>query len=186
MSMNGYGRENICLLREVNIIRIPDGTPSTLPQGHMVTLTQSLGGSFTVLDETGHMVRIAGEDADALGKEPTIQTNLNSGTDPETVEKNVMEVLKTIYDPEIPVNIVELGLIYHCHVTPQGENFNNVHVIMTLTAPGCGMGPVLQLDAENAIRGLEGVKNVRVEVVFDPPWSRERMSEAALLQLGML
>jgi probable FeS assembly SUF system protein SufT len=186
MSMLGYGRESICLQRDVNVVRIPDGTPDTLPQGHIVTLSQSLGGNFTVLDETGHMVRIAGEDADAIGKEPPIHTNIVSGTDAESVEKNVWEVLRTIYDPEIPVNIVELGLIYHCGVKPLDSGNNDVHVIMTLTAPGCGMGPVLQYDAEAAVKSLPGVNQVRVEVVFDPPWSRDRMSEVAQLQLGML
>jgi probable FeS assembly SUF system protein SufT len=186
MSMNGYGRESIVLQRDVNIVQIPDGTPGTLPKGHIVTLTQSLGGNFTVTNESGYMVRIAGEDADALGKEPPIQTNIASGTDAETVEKNVWEVLRTIYDPEIPVNIVELGLIYHCGVKPVNTESNDVHIIMTLTAPGCGMGPVLQFDAEAAVRNLPGVNTVRVEVVFDPPWSRDRMSEVAQLQLGMI
>jgi probable FeS assembly SUF system protein SufT len=186
MSMLGYGRESICLQRDVNVVRIPDGTPDTLPRGHIVTLTQSLGGNFTVLDETGHMVRIAGEDADAIGKEPPIYTNIAGGTDAETVERNVWEVLRTIYDPEIPVNIVELGLVYHCGVQPLESGGFEVHVIMTLTAPGCGMGPVLQYDAEAAVRNLPGVNSVRVEVVFDPPWSRDRMSEMAQLQLGMI
>jgi probable FeS assembly SUF system protein SufT len=186
MSMTGYGRESICLLRDVNVVRIPDGTPDQLPKGHLITLSQSLGGNFTVLDETGHMVRIAGEDADALGKEPPIHSTIISGTDLETVEKNVWEVLKTIYDPEIPVNIVELGLVYHCGLKPLEQSDFEVHIIMTLTAPGCGMGPVLQLDAEAAVKALPGVHSVRVEVVFDPPWSRDRMSEAALLQLGMI
>lgn len=186
MSMMGYGRESICLQRDVNVVRIPDGTADSLPKGHLVTLTQSLGGNFTVLDETGHMVRISGNDADALGKEPPIQSNIASGTDTETVEKNVWEVLRTIYDPEIPINIVELGLVYHCGVKPADNNLNDIHVIMTLTAPGCGMGPVLQFDAEAGIKALPGIRHVQVEVVFDPPWSRDRMSEAALLQLGMI
>ena len=94
MSMMGYGRESICLQRDVNVVRIPDGTSDSLPKGHLVTLTQSLGGNFTVLDESGHMVRISGNDADALGKEPPIQSNIASGTDAETVEKNVWEVLR--------------------------------------------------------------------------------------------
>ena len=184
--MNGYGRESICLQRDVNVIRIPDGSPDSLPKGHIVTLTQSLGGNFTVVDETGHMVRIAGEDADAIGKEPPIHSNLSTGTDPETVEKNVWEVLRMIFDPEIPVNIVDLGLIYHCSIKPLASGNNDVHIIMTLTAPGCGMGPVLQYDAEAGVRSLPGVNSARVEVVFDPPWSRDRMSEVAKLQLGML
>ncbi len=182
----GYGRESIALQRDVNVVHIPEGTPSVLPAGHVVTLYQSLGGNFTVTTEWGYMVRIAGNDADALGKEPPTMSNLASGTDPETVEKNVWEVLKTIYDPEIPVNIVDLGLVYHCKVTPGENGSNDVRIIMTLTAPGCGMGPVLQYDAEAAVRNLPGVGNVNVEVVFDPPWGREMMSEVAKLQLGMI
>lgn len=181
-----YGRESIVLQRDVNVVQIPDGTPDVLPEGHVVTLYQSLGGNFTVTNEWGYMVRIAGQDADALGKEPPIQGNIASGTDPETVERNVWEVLRTIYDPEIPVNIVDLGLVYHCKVTPREGGGNDVHIIMTLTAPGCGMGPVLQYDAEAAVKALPGVANVDVEVVFDPPWSRDMMSEVAQLQLGMI
>jgi probable FeS assembly SUF system protein SufT len=184
--MYGYGRESIVLQRDVNVVQIPDGTSDRLPKGHIVTLYQSLGGNFTVTTESGYMVRIAGHDADALGKEPPSLSNLVTGTDPESVEKNVWEILKTIYDPEIPVNIVDLGLVYHCKVTPRGEGKNEVDIIMTLTAPGCGMGPVLQYDAEAAVKSLPGVDKVTVEVVFDPPWSREMMSEVAMLQLGMI
>lgn len=181
-----YGRESIVLQRNVNVVQIPDGTPGVLPEGHVVTLYQSLGGNFTVTNEWGYMVRIAGEDADALGKEPPSMGNLASGADPESVEKNVWEVLRTIYDPEIPVNIVDLGLIYHCKVTPTAEGRNEVYIVMTLTAPGCGMGPVLQYDAEAAVKNLPGVEKVTVEVVFDPPWGRDMMSEVAKLQLGMI
>jgi probable FeS assembly SUF system protein SufT len=182
----GYGRESVVLQRDVNAVQIPDGTPTTLPGGHVVSLHQSLGGNFTVVTEWGSMVRIAGADADALGQEPPALSNLVSGTDPEAVEQNVWEVLRTIYDPEIPVNIVDLGLVYHCKVTPRGEGRNDVDIVMTLTAPGCGMGPVLQYDAELAVKALAGVDRVNVEVVFDPPWSREMMSEVAKLQLGMI
>lgn len=184
--MYGYGRESIVLQRDVNAVLIPDGKSQVLPAGEVVDLYQSLGGNFTVTTERGTMVRIAGEDADALGKEPPIVGNIASGTDPETVEQNVWEVLRTIYDPEIPVNIVDLGLVYHCRITPRDEGRNDVQIIMTLTAPGCGMGPVLQYDAEAAVKALPGVANVSVEVVFDPPWSRDMMSEVAKLQLGML
>jgi probable FeS assembly SUF system protein SufT len=182
----GYGRESIALRREVNVVHIPEGTASVLPEGHVVTLYQSLGGNFTVTTEWGYMVRIAGNDSDALGKEPPSINSLESGTDPETVEKNVWEVLRTIYDPEIPVNIVDLGLVYHCKVAPREGGGNDVQIIMTLTAPGCGMGPVLQYDAEAAVRNLPGVASVTVEVVFDPPWGRDMMSEVAKLQLGMI
>jgi probable FeS assembly SUF system protein SufT len=184
--MYGYGQESIVLQRDVNVVQIPEGTSSVLPAGHVVTLSQSLGGNFTVVTEEGYMVRIAGQDADALGKEPPALGNLVSGTDPESVERNVWEVLRTIYDPEIPVNIVDLGLVYHCKITPKGEGKNDVDIIMTLTAPGCGMGPVLQYDAEAAVRQLPGVDRVTVEVVFDPPWGRDMMSEVAKLQLGMI
>ncbi len=181
-----YGRESIVLQREVNVVQIPDGTPATLPKGHVVTLFQSLGGNFTVTNERGHMVRVCGEDADALGKEPPSMSHLETGEEAEAVEKNAWEVMKTVFDPEIPVNIVDLGLVYLCQVTPVSEGGNSVNIIMTLTAPGCGMGPILQQDVEAGIRGLPGVKKVNVEVVFDPPWSRDMMSEVAKLQLGML
>ena len=182
-----YGRENIVLQRDVNIIRIPDGTPGALPQGHVVTLLQSLGGNFTVSDERGHMVRIAGADADALGKEPPYLHHLEEGEDAAAVEKNCWEAMKTVYDPEIPVNIVDLGLIYHCRVTPLPEEGGHaVNIVMTLTAPACGMGPVLQHDVEFGVKNLPGVTRVNVEVVFDPPWSRDMMSEVAKLQLGMM
>ncbi len=180
-----YGRESIVLKRDVNIVQIPDGSPSVLPQGHVVTLFQSLGGNFTVTTERGYMVRIAGQDADALGKEPPCLSHLEAGEETETVEKNCWEVMKTVYDPEIPVNIVDLGLVYLCRVTPLPEGGHEVYVIMTLTAPGCGMGPILQNEVELDIKGLPGVARVDVEVVFDPPWSREMMSEVAKLQLGM-
>ncbi|MCX7110076.1 MAG: iron-sulfur cluster assembly protein [Proteobacteria bacterium] len=146
-----YGRESIVLQRDVNVVQIPDGTPSVLPKGHVVTLFQSLGGNYTVTNERGHMVRVAGEDADALGKEPPCMSHLETGEEAEAVEKNAWEV----------------------------------DIIMTLTAPGCGMGPVLQQDVEAGIKGLPGVAKVNVEVVFDPPWSRDMMSEVAKLQLGM-
>ena len=181
-----YGRENIVLTRDVNVVQIPDGTHTVLPKGHVVTLFQSLGGNFTVTTERGYIVRIAGEDADALGKEPPSMSHLEYGSDAETVEHNAWEVMKTIFDPEIPVDIVDLGLVYHCKVTPVAEGRNNVEVIMTLTAPGCGMGPILQHDVELAIKNLPGVEKVTVEVVFDPPWSRDMMSDIAKLQLGML
>jgi probable FeS assembly SUF system protein SufT len=180
-----YGQEPVFLERDVSVVYVPDGAPGTLPKGEVVILYQSLGGSYTVTTSQGRMARIAASDADAIGLEPPPPPPLKEGNDPETVEHNVWEVLKTIYDPEIPVNIAELGLVYVCHVTPVA-NGNDVYIAMTLTAPACGMGPVLQYDVEETVRRLPGVNRVTVEVVFDPPWSRERMSEAAKLQLGML
>jgi len=178
-------REDVVLTRDVNIITIPDGNTGTLSKGQIVTIHQSLGDNFTVITEHGHMVRIAGVDADALGKEPNRLHTLVSETDAAAVEKNCWEVMKTVYDPEIPVNIVDLGLVYECKVTPAEGGLNDVHVMMTLTAPGCGMGPVIQNDVEQRIRALPGVASVNVEVVLDPPWSREMMSEAAQLELGL-
>lgn len=180
-----YGRESIVLQRDVNIVQIPDGTPGSLPKGHIVTVYQELGGNFTVTTEKGYMVRIAALDADALGKEPPAIGPLSEGTGAEDIAHNTWEVLKTIYDPEIPVNIADLGLIYSCRVVPLQPEGYRVEIIMTLTAPGCGMGPVLQQDIESVVKSLPGVRSVQVEVVFDPPWSRDMMSEAAKLQLGM-
>jgi probable FeS assembly SUF system protein SufT len=181
-----YGRENIVLQRDVNAVQIPDGNVMTLPQGHVISLFQSLGGNFTVTTERGYMVRIAGADADALGKEPPSLSHLETGDDTEAVEKNCWDIMRTVYDPEIPVNIVDLGLVYHCRVTPLPEGRHEVFIIMTLTAPGCGMGPILQRDVEAGIKDLPGVGRVIVEVVFDPPWTRDKMSEVAKLQLGMM
>lgn len=178
-------RESYVLNRDVDVITIPDGVPSTLKKGETVVLHQSLGNNYTVVTEYGHMVRIAGNDADALGKETHELHTLVTDTGPEAVEKNCWEVMKTVYDPEIPVNIVDLGLVYSCKVTQVDDHLNDVHVRMTLTAPGCGMGPVIQSDVEKCIRALPGVDQVNVEVVLDPPWSREMMSEVAQLQLGL-
>ncbi len=177
-------RETVVLTRDVNIVMIPDGNHGTLSKGKEVTIHQSLGDNYTVVTEHGHMVRISGSDADALGKEPHTLHTLVSETDAEAVEKNCWEVMKTVYDPEIPVNIVDLGLVYQCQVEAEADG-NSVHVQMTLTAPGCGMGPVIQGDVEKSIRALPGVSSVLVEIVLDPPWSREMMSEIAQVQLGL-
>ncbi len=178
-------REEITLTRNVNIVTIPDGATGTLEKGQIVIIHQALGDNYTVITDHGHMVRIAGADADALGKEAHSLHTLTSETDADAVEKNCWEVMRTVYDPEIPVNIVDLGLVYQCDVTPREDGLNDVHVKMTLTAPGCGMGPVIQSDTERCIRALSGVANVNIEVVLDPPWSREMMSEVAQLQLGL-
>jgi len=178
-------REIVFLTRDVNIVTIPDGYPGTLQKGQEVTIHQSLGNNYTVFTDYGHMVRIAGADADALGKEAHHLQTLVAETDSQAVEKNCWEVMKTVYDPEIPVNIVDLGLVYRCSATANSEGGNDVQVEMTLTAPGCGMGPVIQGDVEKSIRALPGVHSVNVEVVLDPPWSREMMSEVAQVQLGL-
>lgn len=181
-----YDQESVELRRDVNAVTIPEGHPDTLKKGEIVTIQQSHGGNYTVAVERGYFLRIAAVDADALGKEPVVAETVGSGTDPGSVEKNVWEMLRTVYDPEIPVNIVELGLVYQCTVTPKGEDQNDVEIVMTLTAPGCGMGPILQSDVEIGVKKLPGVESVDVEVVFDPPWSYDMMSEVAKLQLGMI
>jgi probable FeS assembly SUF system protein SufT len=178
-------KESVLLTRDVDIVTIPDGTTGMLREGTEVTIHQALGDNFTVITDYGHMVRIAGGDADALGKEPQQLHTLTNETSAEAVEQNCWEVMRTVYDPEIPVNIVELGLVYGCKVTPVGDKLYDVRITMTLTAPGCGMGPVIQGDVEKGIRALAGVDRVNVEVVLDPPWSREMMSEVAKLQLGL-
>ncbi len=180
-------REDVILTRDVNAITVPDGNTIALGKGQIVTIHQALGSSYTVVTEQGHMVRIADTDADALGKEQHQLHTLVTETSTEAVEQNCWEVMKTVYDPEIPVNIVDLGLVYTCDVQPSSQQggLNNVYVAMTLTAPGCGMGPVIQEDVEKCIRALPGVGNVNVEVVLDPPWSRDMMSEVAQLQLGL-
>ena len=178
-------RERITLSRDVNIVTIPDGNHGTLAKGMEVTIHQALGNNYTVVTDYGHMVQISGLDSDALGKEPHQLHTLVTETDAQAVEKNCWEVMKTVYDPEIPVNIVDLGLVYGCKVEPQGDGQNSVHVQMTLTAPGCGMGPMIQGDVEKNIRALPGVAKVEVEIVLDPPWSREMKSEVAQVQLGL-
>lgn len=190
-------QERVTLRRECEAIQIPSGNIVTLPAGSEVRVTQSLGGTYTVMTNNGYLVRIASKDADALRKEPTRETwwkGIVSGwrskeisaDRPEDIEHRVWEQLKTCYDPEIPVNIVDLGLVYHCQVTPVPPGGNRVEVKFTLTAPGCGMGAVLQADIESKVLGVPGVEDVEVEVVFDPPWNQGMMSEVAKLELGML
>lgn len=169
--------------REVEATLIPTGVKVTLQVGTQVSVTQALGTSYT-LYVNGNLVRVAGKDGDALGlvvlEQPDI--NLEEGT----VEDKVWLQLKTCYDPEIPVNIVDLGLVYECQVIPLGKDEYNVYVKMTLTAPGCGMGPVLIDEVKEKMQQISGVKEVTVDLVFDPPWDRDRMSDEAKLQLGLL
>jgi len=179
----------VTIKRDVNAALIPLGTPVTIPAGSEVHIVQELGGSYTV-SVNSNLVRIEGKDADALGlheraPEPTDAEVHPHADGPVNVDE-VWEILKTCYDPEIPVNIVDLGLIYDCLVADSGEVGGRVTVIMTLTAPGCGMGPVLQQDAQNRLLCIEGVDEVDVQLVWDPPWNHDMMSEAAKLELGMM
>ena len=180
--------EPIILSRDCEAIQIPSGQKVKLPAGSRVTVTQSLGGSYTVTTDQGYLVRIANKDADAIGEEAEASQaeRLTAAAGPADLEKLVWDQLKTCFDPEIPVNIVDLGLVYHCQVTPLPDGGNKVDVKFTLTAPGCGMGQVLKGDMESKILSLSGVKDVDVEVVFDPPWDPSKMSDAAKLQLGFM
>jgi probable FeS assembly SUF system protein SufT len=177
------------LTRDVEAAVVPIGTKVTLQKGETAHITQSLGGSYTVV-VNGNMFRIAEKDADALGlevKPAAAPTTISNGPlTQEELEKKVWEQLKTCYDPEIPVNVVDLGLIYDCHLTPIGESNYKADVKMTLTAPGCGMGPVLAQDVQNKLVSLEPIDEANVELVWDPPWNQSMMTEAAKLQLGLL
>jgi len=177
----------INLSRDVEAAVIPIGTKVTLLKGEQAYITQSLGGSYTVV-VNGNMFRIEGKDADALGLERTATSTGGSGQPKtaEELEKEIWNQMRTCYDPEIPVNVVDLGLIYDCQLTPLGDNAYKVDVKMTLTAPGCGMGPVLKQDVENKLLSLEQVDDANVEVVWEPQWNQGMMTEAARLQLGLM
>jgi probable FeS assembly SUF system protein SufT len=183
--MFGHSNEPIKLARDVKAIIIPAGEELTLREGTPGCITQALGGSFTIFVE-GNLFRIAGADADALGKEPTPPPSVPDNPSDKDIEDVIWQQLKTCYDPEIPVNIVDLGLIYRCNVQALGNGERSVDVDMTLTAPGCGMGDVLVADARDKIAAVPTVSDVRVELVFDPPWNQSMMSEEARLQTGLM
>src|ERR1700733_3586522 len=179
--------EQKILTRDVEASVVPIGTKVTLQKGEEARITQSLGGSYTVV-VNGNMFRIADKDVDALGITVELKPAAAS-TEPvtqEQLEKQVWDALKTCYDPEIPVNVVDLGLIYDCHLTPAGESSFKADVKMTLTAPGCGMGPVLAQDVQNKLLSLEPIYEANFEIVWDPPWNQGMMTEAAKLQLGLM
>ena len=172
----------ITLTRDVEATQIPSGTPLHLPAGTEVIITQALGGSYTIHVSAAGLARIRSEDADALGQERSGAIDAGGAFS----EEHLWAQLRECYDPEIPVNIVDLGLIYGVNVTDDESGGKNVHVQMTLTAPGCGMGPTLARDAEQRLVSLSGVANARVELVWDPPWSPERISAAGREKLGMV
>lgn len=177
--------ERIPLKRACQAIEIPSGIHRVLPAGTLVTIMQSLGSSYTVSAEYGYMFRIDARDADAIGLTPA---ETEPGEEPSQAgtfnEQMVWDQLKTVYDPEIPVNIVDLGLIYGSEVKPLETGGKKIDIRMSMTAPGCGMGNVLKADVESKLARLPEVRQVNVEIVFDPPWTPARMSEAAKLQLG--
>jgi probable FeS assembly SUF system protein SufT len=174
--------EIVYLLRDCTVAMVPSGAKMKLHRGMEVRIIQHLGNSFTV-EVFGNLARVEGRDADALGKEtadPLEKLPLGAG-----IEEQVWAMLKTVYDPEIPINIVDLGLVYQCDIGDTSEGRHEVVVTMTLTAPGCGMGPVIADDAKHKIERIPSVASVIVHIVFDPPWTREKMSDAAKLELGM-
>ena len=177
--------EKIILERNVKAFLIPSGDKVTLQKGEPVSITQALGGSYTVM-LNGNLFKLDGEDADAIGKK-TIQTIVppSDAQNKKVSEEQVWDQLKTVYDPEIPINIVDLGLIYDCTVT-NNKDSAKVDIKMTLTAPGCGMGPIITEEAKQKTLGIPGIVEVNVELVWEPLWNREMMSETALLQLGIL
>ena len=183
--MFGHTNEAITLARDVRAIIIPAGEELLLREGTPCFITQALGGSFTIYVE-GNLFRIPGADADALGKEPVPPPAIPENASDADIEEVIWQQLKTCYDPEIPVNIVDLGLIYRCDVTAQGNGERSVRVDMTLTAPGCGMGEILVQDAQEKIAVIPTVADVVVELVFDPPWNQSMMSEEAMLQTGLM
>ena len=190
--MGGYSQtsEPIVFERDCAAVMVPQGQVVTLPAGQSGYITQALGGSFTVFVD-GNLFRIDGADADAIGKEQPTPLTLAEGAGDEEVEKLVWQQLRTCYDPEIPVNIVDLGLVYECTIEKcLNESVENgqrkVKVAMTLTAPGCGMGDILVEDVRTKIEAIPTVAEVDVELTFDPPWNHTMMSDVAKLETGML
>ena len=171
--------------RDCEAVMVPSGEVVTLPAGQVGYITQALGGSFTVYVE-GNLFRIAGADGDAIGKEPLPRPELPAGATDADVEKLVWDQLRTCFDPEIPINIVDLGLVYDCAVTVKDDATRDVAVKMTLTAPGCGMGEVLVADVRDKLLMIPTIHKADVELVFDPPWNQTMMSEEARLEAGLL
>ena len=183
--MFGPNSEPANLKRDVEVILVPDGFPVTLNTDSLVYITQAMGGCYTIYFE-GNLFRVGALDADALGKEPFEPPKLPDNASDEEFNELVWEQMKTVYDPEIPINVVDLGLIYECGISelPNGKRY--VYVEMTLTAPGCGMGDILVQDVREKIGMIPTVGKVDVELVLDPPWNQSMMTEAAQLETGLL
>jgi probable FeS assembly SUF system protein SufT len=182
--VRSYENESFVVNRDVRAVIVPAGAEVTLRAGQAGYITQALGGSFTVYME-GNLFRISGEDADAIGKDVVKPPELPPNATEDDVRKVAWDQMRTCYDPEIPINIVDLGLVYECEVAANEDGTRTVSVKMTLTAPGCGMGEVLVQDIKEKVERIPTVRVANVELVFDPPWDRSMMSEAARLQTGM-
>lgn len=183
--MFGNESEPFKLGRDVEAVIIPAGQVLTLREGTDGYITQSLGGSFTVYVD-GSLFRIAGTNADAIGKEPVAPPSVPENASDSDIEEVIWQQLRTCYDPEIPVNIADLGLIYRCSVIARADGMRDIDIDMTLTAPGCGMGDILVQDVRDKVAIIPTIAGVQVEMVFDPPWNQTMMTEEARLQLGML
>jgi probable FeS assembly SUF system protein SufT len=177
-------QRELTLTRDCDAIQIPSGNPIVLPLGTTVVVTQSLGGTYTVATQAG-LARIDEKDVDALGIDPT-EFQTEKKTVEGSLEEAVWDQLKTVFDPEIPVNVVDLGLIYDCLVDKNDAGQTNVKVKMTLTAPGCGMGPTIAADARQKVLLLDGVDEAEVDLVWDPPWNQSMISEAGRMKLGLV
>ena len=180
---------HVVTTRDIDALQIPDGSRVMLDEGTPVRITQALGGSITVMTDFGQMLRVDAKNADALGISKEEMTAAISAGEPSEgpLEDRVWSILRTIFDPEIPVNIVELGLVYDCAVGEDEEDGKrDVRIKMTLTAPGCGMGPVLVDDVRRKLEAMGDVRQADIELVFDPPWNPDMMTEAARLQLGFM
>ncbi len=193
---SGGAGEFVTTMRDVDAVLIPVGTPVVIPAGSRVRITQELGGTFTV-EVGGNLARVEGSEADAFGRAPARDAAQEAGSAGEdrakadtqaggaVDEDAVWRVLRTCYDPEIPVNIVDLGLVYDVHVAEDDDGRRLVEIVMTLTAPGCGMGPFIVEDVRRKVLEVPNVDDVHVDLVFDPPWDRSMMSDEARLALGM-
>ncbi len=178
----------IITTREINAVQIPSGDPFVLPAGTSVIITQTLGGSYTVATQSG-LARIPSEDADALGIDPDDTSGSTAGNDDlpadASIEDRIWNQLKQVFDPEIPVDIVNLGLVYDCSLAEE-DGKTTANIKMTLTAPGCGMGPVIAADAQARVMTLAGIDDALVDLVWDPPWNQDMISEEGRMTLGMV
>jgi probable FeS assembly SUF system protein SufT len=176
--------EPVTLERDCDAVLIPQGEKVTLPAGTGGFITQALGGSFTLYIE-GNLFRVAGTDADAVGLDPIRAPEVPENASDEDIESVVWEQMRTCYDPEIPINIVDLGLIYECKIAKTESGNRRVDIAMTLTAPGCGMGPILMEDVREKLEIIPTVERADIELVFDPPWNQSMMTDEAKLQAGL-
>ncbi len=177
--------EAVTFNRDCEAVLIPAGDTVEIPVGTQGNITQALGGSFTVYI-AGNLIRVAGSDADAIGQPEPEPLTLPEGAGNDDVEALAWEQMRTVYDPEIPINVVDLGLIYRCDFDHSDPSARKVDIDMTLTAPGCGMGDILVDDVRSKIAMIPTIETINIEFVFDPPWNMEMMTDAAKLQVGML